>query len=438
MIFVSVRPSIAVSILLEACKRDMKWPNYVWILHSYRLEELLNLANSSHVCGKSSILDGIFTFQLVKELKSDANSMQKSNPFGALLQDAIWALAFAASNKPFYDHTSFMDAVNGHAPTFAEIYIYQALNLSAELIGVYSDTSKSLTHSSRLGAFTYDGPVLIRVRLNTSVLVISIVCLLFNTFLLILFICFRNHPDVKSTNVSLSILIFIACYLFIGYAILEFFGYHTFVEVCMVNIWISGIGLSLALVMATVLVKMLQVYRIFTLMKRMKSSLYTKYVAPIIYVLLILSPCIVILVFWTAIDPFRITITYVEHPGFVTIAGACDIGVNYPIWYALVISYQMLLCLATVCVAVKTRKIRLSRFKDTKKVNVFIFLMVFIGITSYSYWLVLRFIDPDVSSRTYVLIVVHIVAAFTTQFTLFVPKLWTPLKEKVTWLVQGH
>ena len=54
----------------------MKWPNYAWILHSYHLEDLLKLASPGEVCGKSSMLDAIFTFQLAQELKSDTNNMQ--------------------------------------------------------------------------------------------------------------------------------------------------------------------------------------------------------------------------------------------------------------------------------------------------------------------------------------------------------------------------
>ena len=113
-------------------------------------------------------------------------------------------------------------------------------------------------------------------------------------------------------------LIFLGCYLHIAYTILEFISYNTsVVDVCIVSAWMNGLGLSLPLIMATVLVKMLQVYRIFTLMKRMKPSVYTKYVAPVIYVLLILSPCLVILTLWTVIDPPHLAMTYVEHPGFV-------------------------------------------------------------------------------------------------------------------------
>ena len=174
VIFLTVRPSIAVSVLLKACKCDMKWPNYVWIVHSYRLEDLHKLASSCQLCDRLSILDGIFTFQLVQDLEFDVNSMQKPNLFGVLLQDAIWALAFAASNKSSTDKYRHL----------SEVYIYQASNLSAELIGVYSGTSNSLTNFSKLGAFAYDGPVIIRLHLNPAVLVTSIVCLLFNTLLL--------------------------------------------------------------------------------------------------------------------------------------------------------------------------------------------------------------------------------------------------------------
>ena len=55
-----------------------------------------------------------------------------------------------------------------------------------------------------------------------------------------------------------------------------------------------------------------------------------------------------------------------------------------------------------------------------------------------AYWLAFRFIDPHGPSRNYVTLVGHIVLVLITQFTLFVPKLWTPLREKVTRLLRGQ
>ena len=50
-------------------------------------------------------------------------------------------------------------------------------------------------------------------------------------------------------------------------------------DYCMFHIWLSGIGLSIPLILATILVKMLRVYRIFTAYKILKQSTHLSDVA---------------------------------------------------------------------------------------------------------------------------------------------------------------
>ena len=254
VIFLSIRPSIALSVLIEACKRRMKWPNYAWILHSYRLEDLHELVLlAGEVCDESNILEGVFMFQLTQEHRmfdSDTNKRVTTNSFALLLHDAVWALALAVDNN-----ISLKDTIC----QCADVYIYQASNISAELVGIYSGKSNAFTNVT-VGTLVYDDPILQSVELSPYLMLLSGSCLLFNTLLLILYICFRNHPDVKSTNVSLSLLIFIGCYLLIGFTIVEFFSYAFYtVDVCMGNVWLNGLGFSLPIIFATVLVKMLRV-----------------------------------------------------------------------------------------------------------------------------------------------------------------------------------
>ena len=431
VIFLSVRPSIALSVLLEACQRRMKWPNYAWILHSYRLEDLRELLlPAGEVCDASNILEGVFMFQFTQERRgfdSDVKSLQTANPFAFLLHDAIWALALAAQNS----NISLKDSIY----QYSDIYIYQASNLSAELVGIYSGKSNAFTNVT-VGTLVYDGPILQSVELSPYLMLLSASCLLFNTLLLILYVCFRNHPDVKSTNVSLSLLIFIGCYLLIGFTIVQFLYTVYTVDVCMVSVWLNGLGLSLPIISATVLVKMLRVYHIFTLQRRMKPNMCTNYIAPIIYTLIILSPCAMLLTLWTIIDPFSLVVTYVEHPGFIAVSNACSLSTYATLWYVLMLSYQISLSFAVVFIAIKTRKLRLARFKDTKKVNVFIYFSLIIGYSCFAYWQALYVIDPRGPSRAYVLIIGHIILVLITQFTLFVPKIWSPLVEKVTGLLK--
>ena len=72
----------------------MKWPNYAWILHSYRLEDLRELVlPAGEVCGdESNILEGVFMFQLTQEHRmfdSDTNKRVTTNSFALLLHDAV-------------------------------------------------------------------------------------------------------------------------------------------------------------------------------------------------------------------------------------------------------------------------------------------------------------------------------------------------------------
>ena len=434
VIFLSVRPSIALSVLLEACKRSMMWPHYAWILHSYRLEDLRELAHvlpAGGVCNTSNILEGVFIFQLTQERRdfdSVIKSSQTANPFAFLLHDAIWALALAAQNKD-NNSISLKDSIY----QYSDIYIYQASNLSAELVGIYSGKSNAFTNVT-VGTLVYDGPILKSVELSPYLMLLSASCLLFNTLLLILYICFRNHPDVKSTSVSLSLLIFIGCYLLIGFTIVDFFSYafHT-VDVCMGSVWLGGLGLSLPLILATVLVKMLRVYRIFTLQRRWKQNVCTNYVAPIIYTLIMLLPHTIVLTLWSVIDPRLLNVSYIEYPELNRVMVIVSCTSRYPLlWYTLSIAYQISLSLAVVFIAIKTRKVRLAQFKDTKKVNLFIHFTYFAGLTCFAYWLTLSAIDPYGPSRGYVLNIGHVILVLITHFTLFVPKIWPPLVEKVT------
>ena len=168
----------------------------------------------------------------------------------------------------------------------------------------------------------------------------------------------------------------------------------------------------------------------------MKPNKCTNYIAPIIYTLMILSPCAMVLTLWTIIDPFSLIITYVEHPGFIAVYTACSQGTYATLWYGLMLSYQISLSFAVVFIAIRTRNLRLARFKDTKKVNIFLYFSLFAGYLCFAYWQAFYVIDPRGPSRAYILIIGHIILVLITQFTLFIPKIWPPLIEKVTGLVK--
>ena len=103
------------------------------------------------------------------------------------------------------------------------------------------------------------------------------------------------------------------------------------------------------------------------------------------------------------------------------------------VWLILLLVYVILLAMAVAIVAIKTRKIRLKQFKDTKKVNLLIFLILFIGISTFSYWSIFTVagIYDDDNVPTYILYVGHMILAFLCQVILFFPKVCPPLHKKL-------
>ncbi|MCG8621720.1 MAG: hypothetical protein MJE68_06940, partial [Proteobacteria bacterium] len=237
-------------------------------------------------------------------------------------------------------------------------------------------------------------------------------------------IIFHNEPSIKSTSVSISMLILTGCYILIGYSILLPVYQLDF---CMTLIWMSGIGLSMPLILATILLKMLRVYRIFTAYKILKKSAHLSDVALLVYTILILLPNLILLILWTAIDPEYIVETFMEHPGYIENVIICHPS-NYELtWYILALVYLLLLSVAVVIVAIKSRNIRLARFKDTKKVNTLIFFLFIVGYSIFSYWQILS--DLELS---YILPYAgHMLIAFLCQIILFVPKIWPAIQKKI-------
>ena len=82
------------------------------------------------------------------------------------------------------------------------------------------------------------------------------------------------------------------------------------IDVCMVIVWLSGLGISMPLILTTFLVKMLRVYHIFTLYKRVKPKAHTSECAHFLYTVATLSPNIAVLLFWTVIDPSYTTVSH--------------------------------------------------------------------------------------------------------------------------------
>ena len=404
-----------------------------------RLDDLLQSFSNEGSCRLQTILEGVFIFQLTKEGSrfNTHHSCNYSNgighnPYAYVLHDSVWALILSVDTRSISEASLLFYSKSDSS----NAYVHHYLNSSASLVGIYNDTSCALTNIREIIFMDYDLPV---VKINTKVvlvpnylLLLPILCFIFNTILLVLYIVFRNQPSIKSTSVSFSMLMFTGCYILIGYSIclLVVELYQISIDLCMTLFWLSGIGLSLPLIFAAILVKMLRVYHIFTAHKILKRSAHLSDFALLVYVLLILSPNIVVLILWTAIDPVHRIETFIEHPRYIENRVQCH-GSNYDlIWFALTLSYVFLLSAAVVIVAIKSRNIRLAQFKDTKKINLLIFLLYIFGLSTFSYWKILS--DSGFVALSFIILYSgHTLMAFICQIVLFVPKIWPVIQKKI-------
>lgn len=361
IIVLNVSPFLVLPILCEAYNNKLTWPKYAWILHSYRFNDIPQYFYEKHSI--QNVLEGLFIFQLIKEEITFESELNKAdinvdggqpNPYTYLLYYAVWMLC-APGNQ----------SVNTPSPLSNHIYFYQVVNYTSRYAGAYNSQSRMLENLT-IGTFINSNLPILRVLPSPYFLSLPALCFVLNTVLLVLYIYFRNEPSVKSTSVCLSSLIFIGCYLLIAYTIVAIADIPLRIDLCMVLVWLSGLGISLPLILTTLLVKMLRIYRIFSLYRRVKPKVHTSECAHFLYTVIILSPNIAILIVWTLLDPHYTENTYVENPGYIIIEQRCKSDFAF-VWFLLLLVYYFILSMAVVTVAIKSRKIRLAQFKDTKE-----------------------------------------------------------------------
>ena len=430
LIFLSASRSISLQILCEAYRKGLTWPKYAWILLSFHLDVEHHVADEE--CNVQRILEGVLILELAQaQSKVTYGPLFGANPFTYVLHDAIWVLALRAITDNHTLSSHLNDSLLSNALS-SNIYVYQVFSGTLNPAGVYDGESRSLTNVS-LKALSIDDHKHPAVLPLPYLMILPVLCGVFNTVLLALFFCFRNEPDVKSSSVSLSVMMFIGCYLFVAYTIIIIIGENFQLDLCMVRI--SDLSLCVPLVLATLLVKMLRVYHVFTLRGYEKPSIFWYNCALFLYTLLIIAPKVCIVILWSSIDLYhRKIIRFVDSSEFTVVKTQCRSEYTF-IWMVLMAVYDIALSVAVVIVAVKTRKVRFARYKDTIKVNLLVFLVLFISISALSHWYIFTVSGLYILVPTYILYAGSVTLPFICQFTLFVPKIWTPLCNRLHYLM---
>ena len=388
-----------------------------------------------------------------------------NNPFSNPMYDEVWALALALNaslpelesmglSLKNYQYnmlpitriierhlrdTVFEGAVgtvrfNSNQEVTSPIAILQVRNGQSVLIGRYNESINNLTllnisQSHVPGDDFEKNYYLIDHQITIVFFTLSGIAILFTTVLVCLMILLYNSPQIRATSPILSLLIYTGCYLLIFDILVIFIRQsyqlqtNVFGALCILDRWLvhSGYGL----VLSTIIVKLVRVYFIFTRIKKLGRFWRDKYL--VLYSVILCLPLSCVHIIWFSIDPLSYQpVTEIRNdinPPTIVVIPVCTSTKGYGSWFeAINIVYLTSIILCILVFALRTRKVNYKNFKDTKKIIIFSYFIIFMYPIIIALWITLR------SLHMVILIAIlfgiaDFVIAMAIQCLLFVPKI---------------
>ena len=246
-----------------------------------------------------------------------------------------------------------------------------------------------------------------------------------NTVLLILW---REESEIKASSPILSMLIIVGCYLHCVAPVLTIVSQMLVINntvilnsLCNVSFWSESIGLDL--IFATLLLRMLRIHHIFKLFQPISKYWSDKYL--VVYALLICMGKVCLLALQTSIDHLhpetrREYVPTAIPPYYKATLHCTNSAIGLCIFLS--IMYSAVLLLLVLFIAVQTRHISKHDFKDTKKVNFFIFSVVIVLSIAISLEIVFIEASIDIGADISEWLAYFAVAVIC-QVCLFAPKM---------------
>ena len=248
---------------------------------------------------------------------------------------------------------------------------------------------------------------------------------------LLLMIRFRNVLVVRAASPILSLLMIIGCYFDCVPAILLFIKTKVDLNdvwasiLCNIELWLGFTGVYL--IVLTMLLRVMRIFHIFNHFGKITGKFWTDRSLFLVILAMSLFPSVVFAA-WVPADTFtyqsEVVYDYTKLPLTAQLIGRCMC--NYFWTWQLALYVPLLLSVVMlIFFAVQTRTIKRKHFKDTKKINIFVFsIAISLGVFVTGWQLLLglkQYVYADlVSSLMYLWI------CLLCQVTLFVPKLFPP------------
>ena len=441
VIIISTSDEVACSLIQEAGKAGFVWPQYAWILLDISFNPLPG------ACLEEGVI--LFTDQRDEEGSSDyhvSGACRELENFvnSSVFLDSVLAAAIAAgkslSNGSFPGVNGTVKFRDGKRLTDIVVTQIDSSRIRKE-IGLYEAQSQHLSiDSSFLAASNKPrGTILIRnirdVNLEvhqTLVMLVFVFSFIFITTVFILYVYFRKEKEIKATSVTISMCMFLGCYILVFYLPLLLFSENSFS--CHLLAWLSITGIPFLLIMATLFAKMLRVYLIFSDPISYKKKFFSDRFL-LLYIVLFVSPNFLVLMIWSSSDPLTLTFIEKPHQNTPLILSRCT-SEHIIKWVAVLLFYIIVFSFALVCLAFKTSKIRYRYFSDTKATNAFTYLTTLAATLTLVFWYYYYQLGLSVFSAAHIargaLYAGHSGLAILCQVFLFVPKVYPPLERKFT------
>ena len=414
--------------------------------HQQYMEELSKLSNRSGMKLEANVYANVLYDQVWAFALAANESLQKINLFNSSINpDNIQEMTknreilTAALKKVSFEGVSGFINFGDKQEVQTIVDIYQVINDTEILVGRYDHDMNNIEFTKDFNIDdippdTFDTiyrriPKWMEILFYTcdSVLIILIA---FSTFSIIYL---RKHPEIKSTSLLLSFIIIVGCIFLCVSPLLHTVQNYavnnptTFSVLCNLEYWLFINGLNIIFV--TLLVRLLRIYHVFRTFQVTGKYWSDKYL--VLYITLISSVMVVVFfVIWASVGfAHQVKVQkYVSLPQPHYDCHAYCSSSSMETWFSICLCLVGLVFVAVIFLAIQTRHIKRKHFKDTKKVNVFVFSVCI----TLSILLPLVYFFPLNHVITYVCKCISSVGvAALCQFFLFLPKTIPTLLQKL-------
>jgi hypothetical protein len=340
------------------------------------------------------------------------------------------------SQLSFQGATGWLNFSHSAAAVQTSIEILQIQNRQPVQIGLYDHSLNQLAlNNTMLGLIPSSTLsrkyILYPIAITVVMLFLVSFCLLLTTLSMCLFIYYRKEPSIKATSNTLSLCMFVGCYILFAASLIHAItsGTITYSKneslrtfVCMFSVSCTNMGMDI--VLATVIAKTLRIYHIFKKFGSISRIFSDHGLFFLIFGLA--SVKIPMLIAWISHDAAHLVdveqFVSTSVPPFIQIKQECQSSGPQGFWLIPLFSYTVFLGLIMVLLAILTRKIKRKDYKDSKKINILVVALIINASIASPLWIVFRIISATILSRL-AYNIGTMIAALLCQVLLVLPKI---------------